>query len=320
MARFIVQRLAIIPLVLALANFLGYAYAFLARLLNASNPFFATQAGSGSLLSTYTDYLRSLLRLDLGTLPDSQVPITAALVKASTASLGLLVLALLCSVLMGLAVGIAAVRTEPPRIAPWMTVFTTIGLALPSFFIGSLCIAVIVVYLIWGPGPPTPLPIQGFGWDRHLVLPTLALMLRPTAQIAQVTAGLLVDELGKPYIIAARSRGISWRTVVRRHALRPIVAPVLQTIGSSVRLLAGELVIVEWLFYWPGLGQLVARTLIPAEIAGVSGPVSSPLFLNPPLVATELMLLAGLFVVTDGIAAILARACDPRLRMAWEAL
>lgn len=318
MTRLILQRLVLVPPVLLLANFFGYAYAYLGRLLNPSQPFFAGQTSSSSLMPAYIDHLRGLLTLDLGTLPDSREPLAAALARASTASLGLLGLALLCSVLAGLAAGIAAVRTEPAHTAPWLTLLATIGLAMPTFFIGSLGIALIVVYLIWGPGPPTPLPLEGFGWDRHLVLPVLVLMLRPTAQIAQVTAGLLVDELGKPHIVAARGRGLSWRTIMRRHALRPALAPLFQTIGGSVRLLVGELIIVEALFYWPGLGRLIAQTLIVEPVAGVSGPITPPMFLNPPLVALEMTLLAGLFVVADGIAAILVRAYEPRLRGAWK--
>jgi len=75
---------------------------------------------------------------------------------------------------------------------------------MPSFYIGSLLIFVSVYYVIRSsPGTDPPFPLDGFGWDKHLVLPVLALMARPTVQLAQVTAGLLSEELRKQYVIAA---------------------------------------------------------------------------------------------------------------------
>ncbi len=63
---------------------------------------------------------------------------------------------------------------------------------MPGFYLGSLVITGTILYIIYGPGTGTgaPIPIQGFGWDSHLVFPTLVLMLQPTARIAQVTSGL----------------------------------------------------------------------------------------------------------------------------------
>jgi peptide/nickel transport system permease protein len=184
---------------------------------------------------------------------------------------------------------------------------------MPSFFIGSLFILAVFRYQIWrGYGTRLPLPMGGFGWDKHLVLPTLALMARPTVQIAQIVAGLLVDELGKQYIVAARSVGNSWPRILRRNALRNILAAVVLSIAGSVRLLVGELVVVEWLFEWPGLGRLLAWTLIPP--AGTALVEWVPLFLSPPVVAAVLMALGGVFLLTDLIAAILVRIFDPRLR------
>jgi len=83
------------------------------------------------------------------------------------------------------------------------------------------------------------------------------------------------------------------------------------TIAGLIRLLVGEQVLIEWLFRWPGLGRLLAWTLVPAQLSSTRG---SPLFLNPPVMATVLALIAVLFLVSDFIAAILVRIFDPRLR------
>jgi peptide/nickel transport system permease protein len=228
--------------------------------------------------------------------------------------LGLLTLALVLSVLIGLFLGFRAVHVNPPRTSQWLTLVSSVGLALPSFYVGTLFVVVSISYILWkGPGTDTPFPIRGFGWDIHLVLPTIALTVRPTVQIARVMSGLLVEELGKEYVLAARSMGHTWRAVRGRLALSNILATVILTVTGSMRLLVGELVLVEWLFQWPGLGRLLGWTLIPPLLSSGSG---GPLFLNPPVLAAVVTVLAAILLVTDFIAAVLARVVDPRLREA----
>jgi peptide/nickel transport system permease protein len=306
-------RLALAPLAVVLAHFFGFAFAHVAVPLQAArNPMHAATEEQGPLLPAYASYLSRAARWDLGVMPGrDETPLAQALGEAALRSLGLAALALAFSILAGFALGLAAVRREPPRVASWLTVTAALGLAMPGVFLGSLLISAIFLYLIWGPGPPPPLPIQGFGWDSHLVLPALVLTARPTVQIAQVTAGLLAGELEKPYVTAARARGVPWGRIVRRHALRNVAAPAVQAVSGSLRLLVAELIVVERLFAWPGLGAIVAATFIPAR---VSTAPEAALFLHPPVVAAAVALLALLFLAADGLAALAARAADPRVR------
>ncbi len=170
-----------------------------------------------------------------------------------------------------------------------------------------------------GEGAVSPLPLQGFGWDLHLVLPVLALMVRPTMQVAAMTAGLLSGELTQPYIVAARSRGNSWQRVRWRHALRLVLGPVILAVAGSLRLLIAELVVVEWLFGWPGLGRLLAVALIAPRVASFGGVDEGQFFLYPPLVAALLVVFTLLFLLVDSLALVLARASDPRLLAGEEA-
>jgi peptide/nickel transport system permease protein len=313
MTRFMLRRLAIIPIALLLVHLLGFAYAHIAGPIRASRtPYIFVQPDAPPLVPTYRDYLEQVLRLDFGTVPGSEELLAKVIWNATTASLGLLLLTLVFSVLIGLFLGFRAVKINPPRTAQWLTLFSTAGLAMPSFFIGTLFVVASISYVMWkGPGAAAPFPVRGFGWDIHVVLPTLALMLLPTVRIARVTSGLLVDELGKEYVLAARSLGHTWRAVRDRLALRNILAAVILTIAGSFRLLVGELILVEWLFQWPGLGRLLGWTLVPPLLSSSAG---SPLFLNPPVVAAVVTVLAALFLLTDFTAAVLARAVDPRLR------
>jgi peptide/nickel transport system permease protein len=268
----------------------------------------------------YAGYAQGLLRLDFGQLPvGADQPVLEALAQAAQASLGLLAVALGLGVLAGLALGLAAVRVEPAGVAPWLAPLATLGLAMPSFYLGTLFIAASVYLLLRGV-EAFPLPLSGFGWDLHLVLPALALMLRPAMQIAQITASLLADEMRKQYVVTARSVGNTWRRIRRRHALRNVVAPVLLTIAGTFRLSLGELVLVEWLFNWPGLGRLLAQTLVAPDFAAPGALTGGgQFFLNPPLLAALLTVFALAFLLADALASSLARSADPRLRAAEAA-
>ena len=301
MIRIVINRLLWILPILFLANLFGFAYASFARTRAGVSSFFVSSNSQSSILSDYSAYLASLF--------DSAL--WSGLAQAAINSLGLLLLALLVAVALGFLLGMWAVRLNPPRIAGWLTPIATLGLAAPSYVIGTFGIVAIFAWLIWGPNRPPPLPFKGFRWDSHLVLPVLALAARPISQIAQMIASLMVDELRQPYIMAARGKGLADRQLRWRHAFANVRAPLIQTVASSLRLMIGEQILIEALFSWPGLGNVLANTLTPSGIIGATQVVEAG-FLRPSLVATLATLLAALFVFVDSAAALLVTAADPR--------
>lgn len=316
MVRFILQRLLIIPLALILLVVLAYGYAHVVQWDYASRypqlyyQLKVIRQRPESFTEAFPPYAQGLLKGDLGKLRNGE-DIAAVLGQAAGASLGLLTLALAISIPAGVGLGILATHGQRQHPARWMTLLATTGLAMPSFYIGSLLILGSVAYALWSrDGKGLPFPLAGFGWDRHLVLPTLALTVRPLVQIAQVTATTLTGELGKRYVVAARSFGHSWRRIKRRLALRNVLAPVVLTIAGSLRTLVADLILVEWLFYWPGLGRFLALALIPSSRTNMA---TSPYLLEPPFVAALLTSVALLFLLTDFLAATLVRVFDPRL-------
>ncbi len=318
MLRFILRRLAILPFALILIHFLGFSYAYVARPIRAARtPYLREQVNNPlPLLDSYQQHIEDIFNGSLLRPPEKGPQIGSFaqdLWHAFLASVGLLSIALFLSILLGLILGLLAVRNQPPGVRGWLTPLSTIGLAMPSFYIGSLSVlAIVYLALVRGPAGEGGIPIRGFGWDKHLILPVFALMLRPTVQIAQVTANLLVGELGKQYIIAARSFGHTWRDIRWRQAMRNIVAGVILSIAGSFRMLVGELVVIEWLFNWPGLGKMLASTLVPGQLSANLG--ASALFLDPPTVALDITIIGALFLLADLFASVLVRIIDPRLR------
>ncbi len=318
MVRYILQRLLIIPLALAIVILLSYAYAhtvqwdYASRYPQLYNRLKNVQQRPESLIEAYREYLPALLKFDLGVLRNGQA-ITVVLRDALIASMGLLAMALILSTPLGIGLGTLAGRWKSRRPARWLAVLSTAGLAMPSFYIGSLLILTSVAYALWRKdGEGLLFPLAGFGWDLHMVYPTLALMVRPTVQIAQVTGTLLTGELGKQYVVAARSLGHSWRTVKRHLAFRNILAPVVLTIAGSLRSLMTSLILVEWMFFWPGLGRFLAAALIPAARTNMA---SSPYLMDPPFTTALLTLITAIFLIADFIASVVVRILDPRLRV-----
>ena len=181
MARLVLRRLALLPITLWLVHFFGFTYALVVRPIRAArNPFFAGLAEPVPILPAYSEYMQTALGSGLGQMPGSKEAIAEAIARAAGASVGLLLIATTLSIAVGLALGLAAVRHNPPRVSRGMTILSTIGLATPSFYLGTIFIVVMFTYVLSrGAGTPMPLPTQGFGWDTHLILPALALMLRP---------------------------------------------------------------------------------------------------------------------------------------------
>jgi ABC-type dipeptide/oligopeptide/nickel transport system permease component len=137
----------------------------------------------------------------------------------------------------------------------------------------------------------------------------MVLMIQPTVKIAQVTGNTLTDELHKPYVRAGISLGLSFRAMKGRLAFRNVIAPVLQAIASSARLMVAELIIIERLFNWPGIGRFIGNVLEPN--AGFFDAV----VLTPPTMAALLAVLVMTFLIIDFVTIYIARLVDPRLRM-----
>jgi ABC-type dipeptide/oligopeptide/nickel transport system permease component len=318
MAKYIVRRLLLIPLALALVLTLAYAYAHVVQWDYAARypqlqQQLRTMQRPESLTEAYVDYLGGLVRLDFGRLRNGQ-SISTVVQRALIASLGLLATALALSIPLGVGLGILGAQWRRLRPARWLTVLSTAGLAMPSFYVGSLLILLSVAsVLLRRSGGGLLFPLAGFGWDRHMVLPVLALMLRPTVQLAQVTGTLLTGELQKPYVAAARSVGHTQRRVKRHLAFRNILAPVSLTIATSLRTLVADLILVEYLFFWPGLGRFTASALIPAARTNIA---ASPYLLNPEFVAALLAAVTMIFLLADFAASVFVRVFDPRLRVA----
>lgn len=307
MFRFILRRLLTFPLIILLANFIGFAFAFYFEpVVSSSNPYISGEIILPPIFPEYFSYLSKFANLDFGLTYNGE-PVLVTIARLSLNSFGLVALALTLSIASGVFLGRLAVRRDSMKVSTWLTVLSTLGLASPGFYIAILLITLFLLITIYGPG--VVIPFQGFGWDAHLILPVLVLMVQPTVKIAQVTGSTLVDELQKPYVKAGISLGHTFHTMKNKFAFRSIVAPVLQAVAYAARLMVAELIIVERLFNWPGLGKFIGIVLHPATGIGATT------VLTPSTMAALLTVLVLIFLLIDLFTILLARMVDPRLRM-----
>jgi peptide/nickel transport system permease protein len=226
-----------------------------------------------------------------------QTPWFQLVVQILGRSAALLLLSMGVALLIGFPLGIAAARTRRKAASVITVIISVLGASTPSFLFAMILWAVnIWVHQATG---MRVLPATGFGWDGHLIMPTLVLAMRPLAQIAQITYVAVREALQQDYVRTAYSKGLAWRAVLNRHLLRNVLIPILNTLGSSLRFSLASLPIVEVFFRWPGVGS----TLLDAIQLGTA-----------PLIMDLTLSLGLFFLVVNLLLEFFFPLIDPRLR------
>jgi peptide/nickel transport system permease protein len=306
MLRLIGRKLILMAIILVLLNAVAYHYALVHPALFISPSSRPQEAQE----SHYLDYAQRLLQGDFGQVDQLSVQeIVAEPIKNSLVLIGT---ALLTTICFGLLFGFLALSWRTRRIGPLSLIFLSAGSSMPGFILGAVILSLMIYQMLFSGVRNSLLPISGYGLDRHLILPVIVLAMQPTFHLARVTANLLESELQKDYIVVAISKGLSWSQLLRRHAWPNMVSPILVTIGDSMRLMIGALVIVEAIFIWPGIG----RIFLLAIGLRLDGRPAGLFFGQPELLAALVVMLGFLLLLADLVATVLAYRADPRLSRA----
>jgi len=253
---FILQRLLFGVVVLLFIIFLSYL-----GIKMASGTSFGP--ASAQALENTGAYVARLAHGDLGlTTTGSETllprPVTTVVSERLPRSLGLLGLSLIFASAVGIPLGILAARGRGQR-SVGILVTTLVGISIPSFFAAFL--------LQWGITTFTRtagirlLPVGGFGWDDHIILPMVVLAARPIAQITRITFLAVRDTLSQDYVRTAYSKGLHRLQIMTVHVLRNAAIPILTTIGVSLRFALSSLPVVELYFGWPGAGLSLLKSI-----------------------------------------------------------
>ncbi|MFQ5578258.1 MAG: ABC transporter permease subunit, partial [Anaerolineae bacterium] len=256
-ATFTARRLAFAAATLLIIIFLSYFGLDMAR-----GSDFLMAVGHGA--SGTARYLGRLASGNLGTafaadFGARRTGIAQILQQTVPRSLGLLAVSLGVASVVGAFLGALAARRKHPVQALPIVLLSLVGISLPSFFTALL---LQMGAIAWTRRTGSSLlPVGGFGWDAHLILPALVLAARPIAQITRVTNVTLTRILKEDYVRTARSKGLGGGLVWLRHVWPNVAIPVLTTIGASLRFSLSSLPVVELYFGWPGIGLVLLRAI-----------------------------------------------------------
>ncbi len=315
MLRLLMRRVLLLLLLVPLLNAAGYVYAMRAqplvydsfgKVVHFQDGQMVTHVGAveqPSLTSQYVDYLRQGLAGDWGL---DRIPVR----RFALASGQLLGITLLVVVLLGPLCGLLALNRRTRRVRPSAVSLFALGSSLPGFFLATLAMWLLVVGKRqgWYTARGYLIPIQGMGFDKHMILPVAVLALRPVMYVAGVTAGLLEHELQQDYVQVARSKGLRWGQVLRRHAFPNVRATTLVALGQALQFVIGGLILIEPLFDWRGIGWLLVAVFFDNRRS-----YANEFIMNEHLLAVLLPLFGVVMLLVDTLPRVLAYALDTRL-------
>lgn len=248
----------------------------------------------------YFSWLGGLLTGDLGKSYTYSVPVFDLIKERVAVSLPLAVISLALSTLIALPVGIFAASKRGKFSDTLAMGVAQVGVAIPNFWFALLLVYLFAVTLRLVPAGGFPGWGAGFGVSlKSLILPSIALALPQAAILARITRSALLEVLGEDYIRTARAKGLSRRQVLYRHALRNALIPVLTILGLQFAFLLAGTIIIENVFYLPGLGRLVFQAITQRDLIVVEGVV---------------MLLIATLILVNLLVDLSYAIVDPRLR------
>lgn len=253
-------------------------------------------------LERYLDWIGDLATGDLGTSYTYSVPVLDLILDRLAISLPLAMLGILLSTAIAIPLGVLAAARHGGWVDLLIMAFSQLGVAIPNFWFALLMVLVFAVQLGW-------LSTGGFsGWEAglgqglaSLMMPAIALALPQAAILARVTRSSMLETLGEDYVRTARAKGLSRRAALWRHALRNAMIPVVTIMGLQFSFLLAGTIIIENVFYLPGLGRLIFQAISNRDLI---------------VVRNVVLLLAAAVIVINFIVDLLYALLDPRLRHA----
>ncbi len=248
----------------------------------------------------YLLWIGGLLTGDLGTSYTYDVPVSELVGERIAVSLPLALLAILLSTGIGLPTGVFAAARRGRFADTLVMGITQLGVAIPNFWFAMLLVLLFAVRLGW-------VPAGGFaGWDqgpwpglRSLLLPAVALALPQAAILARVTRSSVLEALGEDYVRTARAKGLPRERALWRHAVPNGLIPVVTIMGLQFSFLLAGTIIIENVFYLPGIGRLIFQAIAQRDLI---------------VLKSLIVLLAGSVVIVNFLVEIAYLWLDPRLR------
>lgn len=254
----------------------------------------------GTWAQRYLNWAAGMLTGDFGISYTYRTPVADLVFERLKVSLPLAGYALVLSTLIALPVGLIAAAYRGRVTDYGIMGATQLGIAVPNFWFAMLLVLLFAVNLRWFSAGGFPGWENGFaGGLKALTLPAIALALPQASILARVLRSALIETLGQDYIRTARAKGLSQAQTIVRHALRNALIPVLTILGLQFSFLIAGAIIIENVFFLPGLGRLIFQAITQRDLIVVE--------------SATMLLVAAVILVTFAVDIAYAWA-DPRLR------
>jgi len=243
----------------------------------------------------YLRWLDNVIHGDFGYSYMSEQPVADAIIKSFRATLKLSVVSMIISMVVSIPLGILAALKQNTIIDDLCRLGALIGVSIPNFWQAFLLILLFSVYLDW-------LPVAGYGDGgdlKHMILPAITLGTSSAAVTTRLMRSSLLEALSQDYIITARAKGLSERVVIGKHALKNALIPVVTMLGLNLGFLLNGAVVTEWIFGWPGIGDLVVDSIYQRDYTVIQG---------------SILFIAVIFVALNLIVDISYTYLNPRIR------
>lgn len=208
----------------------------------------------------YVTFLSGALRGDWGVSMVTSRPVIEEVLKVLPWTLELTVVSLVLGTLIGVPLGVWAAVNRNRTVDYASRIGSLLGLSFPPFVSAILLLLAFSIALPWFPVISARSGSIG-AWFQSITLPAINLGLITAAYITRVTRSAMLDVLAEDYVRTARAKGVPWKAVVWRHALRNALIPVITVIGLYLGILIGNSVLTEIVFSRPGLGKLIVGAL-----------------------------------------------------------
>jgi len=237
-------------------------------------------------------FMSRLIRGDLGTSTRTNRPVSVEIWPRFLNTLALTTVSLVIASFVGILFGVISATRPYSLLDNIIMVLSLFGVAAPVFWSGLILMLVFSVWLGW-------LPSSGMGTPQHFVLPALTLAAYSTALIARMTRSSMLEVLNMDYITTAKSKGLTEKVVVIKHALRNALIPIVTILGLRFGMMLGGAVLTETVFSWPGVGRLMVDSILARDY---------------PVVQGSVLLLALLFVLINLFVDLLYAFLDPQIQ------
>jgi len=220
----------------------------------------------------YASWMRDVVRGDLGTSLFTSYKVRDAIVDRLPVTLSLVGCSFVLSMLIGISSGVFAAVHKGKFADRLLTIGTSVGVAVPNFWLGLVLLTFLSAKLGWFPaGSYVPITENPGQWLHHVALPAITLALAAAAEVARQMRASMVDVLQRDFVRTHRARGMPMRVIVGRYGLKNALMPVVTVAGLQVARLFGLSTIVEQIFNLQGVGQLAVDSVFKRDVPVIQG-------------------------------------------------